>query len=402
MMSGKNRLKSIQLLTVLTLIACGLFSNPNPTSTPTLIQSTDTSAPPTDTLTPISPTTTPKKVPPTQTNTPSAPDDLFDGRLGISVPKIEFTKNLPDEYNLPNAGVHNTYVSIHVTVTRIAGTHITDLFGFEREKSMLYDDKGQSYTLVRGTFQGVRFKDPSNITSSYEFIEGAEGVLIFEIPEDRKPENLQLIYTYQDNMNDDAAENQGQMTIIFSEDDAELLPQSQYDSDWQPIQFTLPSRNNLWTKTSDNSYTAKGTSWDTFAWTDETYSGDLLLSFGMDIIYGNANSGGGCIVVFGDGSGWSEGTLIFCINGEYQAIQTNSVYDNAVFLASSNLSLKNNRTYAFTIEILGSDASLYLDGEKIISTALPSQINRSGRIGLYKYSEIPEVTFYEVRFMEIE
>lgn len=278
-------------LTSLALLACGLFTVPNPTPTPAPTQSTDS---PTFTSTPVSPTTTPTKIPPTPTNTPSAPDDLFDGRLGISVPKIEFTKNLPDEYNLPNAGDHNTYVSIHVTVTRIAGTHITDLFGFEREKSMLYDDKGQSYTLVRGTFQGVRFKDPSNITSSYEFIEGAEGVLIFEIPEDRKPDNLQMIYTYQDNMDDDAAKNQGQMTIIFSGDGAELLPQSQDDSDWQPIQFTLPSRNNLWTKTSDNSYTAAGTGWDTFAWTEESFSGNLLLSFEMEIIFfENGQAGGG-------------------------------------------------------------------------------------------------------------
>lgn len=396
-MFNKEALKAATMLLVaLVLLACGLFSSPDPTPAPT--QSVDT---PTLNPTPVSPTTTPTKIPPTMTNMPSAPDDLFDGRLGISVSKIELTKNLPDDYDLPDAGDINTYVSIRLTVTRIVGTHITNLVGFEREKPMLYDDEWQNYTLVYGTFKGIRFSDPSNITSSYEFIKGAEGVLIFEIPEDRKPESLQLIYTYQDNM-DDAVKNKGQMTIIFSENGAELSPQSQDDSDWQSIQFSLPSRNNLWTKTSDNSYTAAGTGWDTFAWTEETYSGNLMLSFAMDIIYGNANSGGGCIIVFGDGLGWSEGALIFCINGEYQAIQTNSVYDDAVFLASSDLSLTNNRTYAFTIEILGSNASLYLDGEKIISTALPSQINSSGQLGLYKYSEIPEVTFYNVRFMKIE
>ncbi|MDP1624752.1 MAG: hypothetical protein Q8L64_03175 [bacterium] len=380
-------------LTVMVILACGLFPASETQPTPT---------PPTDTPTSVPSTTIPTKVPPTSTNEPSAPDDLFDGRLGISVSNIEFKKSLPSEYDLPDAGDNNIYVSIHLKVTRIMGVHITNLFGYEKEKSTLYDDEGQIHSVVHGTFRGVRFSDPSNITSSYEFVEGAEGVLIFEIPQDRKPDNLQMIYTYQDSMDDNAIKSQGQMTIAFREDGAELLPQSQYDSDWQPIQFTLPSRNNLWTKTSDNSYTATGTSWDTFAWTEETYSGNLMLSFSMDIIYGNANSGGGCIIVFGDGTGWSEGTLIFCINGEYQAIQTDSVYDDTVFLASSDLSLTNKRTYAFTIEILGSNASLYLDGEKIISTALPSQINRSGRIGLYKYSEIPKVTFYKVGFMKID
>lgn len=399
MMSYKSHLRMLCLfLTVMVILACGLFPSSETQPTPAPIQPTDALLQPTDMPTSIPPTTTPTKLPPTPTN---EPDDLFDGRLGISVSKIELTKNLPSEYDLPNAGDNNIYVSIHLKVTRIVGVHVTNLFGYEKEKSTLYDDGGQSHSVVHGTFRGVRFSDPSNITSSYEFVEGAEGVLIFEIPEDRKPDKLQVIYTYQDSMSDNAIKSQGQMTIAFREDGAELLPQSQYDSDWQPIQFTLPSRNNLWTKTPDNSYTARGTSWDTFAWTEETYSGNLMLSFGMDIIYGNANSGGGCIIVFGDGLGWSEGTLIFCINGEYQAIQTNSVYD-AVFLASSNLSLKNNHDYTFKIEILDDSASLYLDGEKIISTALPLQINRSGRIGLYKYSEIPEVTFYKVGFMKID
>jgi hypothetical protein len=397
-MFNKKQLKTIVLLlAALTLIACSLFSTLNPTPAP--IQSTDS---PTSISTSVPPTKVPTKVPSTPTDKPSAPDDLFDGRLGISVSNIEFKKSQPSEYNLQNAGDNNIYVNIHLKVTRIVGVHITNLAAYEKEKSTLYDDEGQSYTIVHGTFRGVRFSDPSNITSSYEFVEGAEGVLIFEIPEDRKPDNLQMVYTYQNSMDDNATKNQGQMTIVFKEDGVELLPQSQFDSGWQPIQFTLPSRNNLWTKTSDNSYTAAGTSWDTFAWTKETYSGNLMLSFGMDIIYGNANSGGGCMIVFGDGLGWSEGTLIFCINGKYQTIQTNSVYDEAVFLASSDISLKNNHDYAFKIEILDDSASLYLDGEKIISTALPSQINRSGQIGLYKYSEIPKVTFYKVGFMKID
>jgi hypothetical protein len=400
-MFNKKTLKSIAMLLVaMALLACGLFAAPVPTPVP--VQPTDKPLNPTNAPTSIPPTSTPTKVSPTSTNTPSAPDDLFDGRLGISVSKIELTKNLPDNYDLPDAGDNNTYVSIHLTVTRIVGTHITDLLGFEKEKSILHDDKGQNYTLVYGTFKGIRFSDPSNITSSYEFVEGAEGVLIFEIPEDRKPKNLQMLYTFQDSMEDDAVINQGYMTIAFSEGGTELLPQSQYGPDWQPIHFTFPSRNNLWTKTSDNSYTAAGISWDTFAWTEETYSGDLLLSFSMDIIYGNANSGGGCIIVFGDGKGWSEGTLIFCISGEYQSIQTNSVYDDTVFLTFSDLSLKNNRTYAFTIEILDNNASLYLANKKILSVTLPGQVNSDGRIGLYKHGSISKVVFHYVGLKQIE
>jgi hypothetical protein len=358
---------SILFLTALILLACSIFTAPNPTPTP--VQPTDTSVLSTTTPTPIPPTNTPTKVPPTSTNTPSAPDDLFDGRLGISVPNIEFKKSLPSEYDLPNAGDNNIYVSIHLKVTRIVGVHITNLFGYEKEKSTLYDDGGQSHSVVHGTFRGVRFSDPSNIRSSYEFIEGAEGVLIFEIPEDRKPKNLQMIYTYQDSMDDDATKNQGQMTITFSEDGAELLPQSQYGSNWQSIQFILPSKNNYWTKSPDNSYTAKG-SQDTFAWAEETYEGNLLLSFEIEIIfYENEQAGGGCIIVFGNGIDWSQGTLVFCVDGEYQRIQTDTVYEGTEFLDYSQISLDKNQIYTFTIEILDDSASLYLDGEKIVSAA---------------------------------
>jgi hypothetical protein len=391
---------SILFLTALILLACSIFTAPNPTPTP--VQPTVTSVLSTTTPTPIPPTNTPTKVPPTPTNTPVAPDDLFDGRLGVSLSKIDLTKNLPSEYNQPTAGDNDIYVSIHLKVTRIVGVHITDLIEYEKERSTLYDDGGQSHTFVYGTFRGVRFSDPSNIRSSFEFIKGSEGVLVYKIPEDRKPASLLLIYTYQESLADNSPKNQGQMTITFREDGAELSPQSQYGSEWQPIQFTLPGRNNLWTKTSDNSYTATGTSQDTFAWTEEVYAGNLLLSFEMEIIYGNEQSGGGCIVVFGNGTGWSEGTLIFCVDGEYQRIQTDTVYEGTEFLDYSQISLDNNHTYTFTIEILDDSASLYLDGEKIVSAMLPSRINRSGQIGLYKYSEIPEVTFYKVRFMKIE
>lgn len=212
-MFHKKPLKAIaMLLAALVLLACGLFSSPEPTPEPA--QSVDT---PTLIPTPVSPTTTPTKIPPTLTNTPSAPDDLFDGRLGISVSEIEFTKTLPDEYKLPNAGDRDTYVSIHIAVTRIVGTHITNLVGFEKEKSILHDDKGQNYTLVYGTFKGIRFSDPTNITSSYEFIKGAEGVLVFEIPEDQKPATLDLIYTYQESLDDDSAKKRGEITITFGD-----------------------------------------------------------------------------------------------------------------------------------------------------------------------------------------
>lgn len=53
-MVGVKRLRiTALLLTTLALLACGLFSSPNPIPTPTPIQSTDTPAPPMPSPTPI-------------------------------------------------------------------------------------------------------------------------------------------------------------------------------------------------------------------------------------------------------------------------------------------------------------------------------------------------------------
>jgi hypothetical protein len=387
------------LLIVLTLLACSLFSTPNPTPEP--IQAADTFAG-TLTPTPIPPTAQSTRIPSTPTDEPILPEEIFDGRIGISVAEVEIARDLPDDYGLPTSSNDAMYASIHLTVTQIEQVHITELGGYEKENSILYDDEGQSYDLVYSTFSGIRFLNPNDIRSPYEFIEGANGVLIYEIPEDREPATLDLIYTYQENWDDDSSKKRGEMTIALGEGSAGSPPLPQYGSDWQPIQFTLPSKNNYWTRSPDNSYTAKG-SQDTFAWAEETYEGNLLLSFEMEIIfYENGQAGGGCIIVFGNGIDWSQGTLVFCVDGEYQRIQTDTVYEGTEFLDYSEVSLDENHMYTFTIEILDDSASLYLDGKKIVSTALPMRINRSGKIGLYKYSEIPEVTFYKVRFMKIE
>ena len=68
-MSNKKQLRITSLLlTALALIACGLFTAPNPTPTP--IQATDTSSPPTDTPTQLPP---PATLPPTATLPPPSP-----------------------------------------------------------------------------------------------------------------------------------------------------------------------------------------------------------------------------------------------------------------------------------------------------------------------------------------
>ena len=165
---------------------------------------------------------------------------------------------------------------------------------------------------------------------------------------------------------------------------------------WQPATFTIPPGNGYWDQPSENSYNAIGLK-DTFIWTEEVYEGDLTLSYDIEILYGNGEWGGGAVILFGDGTGWSKGNLIFFVNGEAQNIQLDTIYDGTVFLAYNTLTLQDNHTYSLTIEILGKKASLFLDGEEIVSATLPTRVNRSGQIGLFKEWAVPEVTFSNIK-----
>lgn len=167
------------------------------------------------------------------------------------------------------------------------------------------------------------------------------------------------------------------------------------DGNWQPVTFTIPDWNEYWEQSLENGYTAKGGQ-DTFIWTDEVYEGNLALSFDLEIVSSESEPGGGGVIVFGDGREWSKGVLVFFINAEYQSIHADTIFGDQDDLAHNTISLENNRTYSFTIEILDDKALLFLDGEKIVSATLPTRINRSGQIGLYKYWAVPEVTFSNI------
>ena len=133
--------------------------------------------------------------------------------IGISLREVETVEELPAEYSLPAASTGYAYLSIQLTVTRIEGVHLVNVLGFGEERPVLHDSDGQSYTLGFGTFRGVKFQDPTNITSPSELVEGAEGILVFEIPKDQEPADLNLVYTYQETWDDSSPEQRGEMTV---------------------------------------------------------------------------------------------------------------------------------------------------------------------------------------------
>jgi hypothetical protein len=143
------------------------------------------------------------------------PAEQFDGRIAVSVAKVEATRDLPAEYNLPALSGDSTYASVTLIVTRIEGVHLTNLLGYGQESSRLFDRQGQSYDLVYGTFRGLSYSDPTDIRSPSELVVGAEGILIYEIPQDRQPAVLGLVYTFRESWDDGDPEIRGEMAVAL-------------------------------------------------------------------------------------------------------------------------------------------------------------------------------------------
>ena len=123
-------------------------------------------------------------------------EEIFDGRISILMVSVETTIEPIADYELPAAGGGNKYIVFRLTVPRIVDTHLVDIMGFDEEQPTLQLADDQIYDVIFGQFTGVQFTDPTDIRSPYEFVEGTEGVLIFEIPENGTPVALRLPYSY--------------------------------------------------------------------------------------------------------------------------------------------------------------------------------------------------------------
>jgi hypothetical protein len=160
---------------------------------------------------------TPTSISPTAPPADEASNEYFDERIGLSVTKVENSKDLAAEYDLPDPGEGYTYLSVHLTVNRIEEVHLSTILGFGEENPVLHDSEGQSYTLFFGKIVGIRFKDLHDITSLTEMVEGAEGVLVFKIPEGQVPASLDLIYSYRETWEEDSPKLRGELTIFLED-----------------------------------------------------------------------------------------------------------------------------------------------------------------------------------------
>jgi len=160
---------------------------------------------PTATLMPVPPTATQApatEVPPTPE--PTEQGDWFDGRIGVSLDAIEETRALPAEYEIADAREGYTYLSIYLSVTRVEGVHVVNAMGHERERPVVHGANGQSYKAAFARFTGMRVADLTNLVGSAEYVEGAEGILGFEIPQGTEITELVFLYSYKFSLDDDA------------------------------------------------------------------------------------------------------------------------------------------------------------------------------------------------------
>jgi len=140
-----------------------------------------------------------------------------DDSIGIVLDTLERTddytielKGFGDRISLPKEG--HDFVVIYLTITRIEQVHMVSLGGRGQEQSTLYDAKGHSYKLSTWHVKGLNILDLHDITSPKEFIEGAKGYLIFEIPKHEKPAKLTFVYYFKESW-EDKSTKRGQIDI---------------------------------------------------------------------------------------------------------------------------------------------------------------------------------------------
>ena len=151
---------------------------------------------------------------PTTTSTDSRPTEFFDGLVGIAVLDTGTRSAAPPDLDLPPARPGHAYLSVHLAVLSIESVHLTNLLGYQDAKPFGEDATGIAYELAAGNVSGIRFTDPSDISSPSEVVAGAESVLVFEVPADSPIARMVLIYSYRQTW-DDASVQRGEIELLL-------------------------------------------------------------------------------------------------------------------------------------------------------------------------------------------
>jgi alpha-glucoside transport system substrate-binding protein len=176
----------------------------------------------------------------------------------------------------------------------------------------------------------------------------------------------------------------------------DVTPTPEGGSDWRPFSFMTPNPQ-LWEESGDKSYTAVGQrNVDAFAWSTESFEGDLEIT--LDLQRPESESDG-CIIIYGDGNEHSNGSLIFCVDWDGYYLHKHTIYhEGENLLAFVDHNNDTDEVYSIKIEIVDDLANMYINGELALSSFFdPQEINRSGRIGLYKKWFVGETIFSNLK-----
>lgn len=180
--------------------------------------------------------------------------------------------------------------------------------------------------------------------------------------------------------------------------------------DWHPVSFLVPSPQS-WDVTGDNRYTAiEQRDSDAYAWSMESYQGNIIVGLDLrsavealdlgweDMQRQIPNQNSGCVIIYGDGTVQSFGSLVFCVDWDgYYLEKHNRYHDDEplAFIPSNN---RSDKVYSVTVEIIDDVASMYVNGEMVLSSFFDmEEIDRSGRIGLFRNSAEGEITFSNIQ-----
>jgi hypothetical protein len=148
--------------------------------------------------------------------------EFSDERITVRLENVEITNDLPAEIEIaenfeilaPDDGY--THVFVQLNIVQIEGVHLTNVVGYGDVISKLIDTTGQEYEFSSWSFRGVKLTDPTDVNSASEFIEGAEGFLVFEVPSNVEPSSLVLIYSYKESM-DEESPTKSEINILIEE-----------------------------------------------------------------------------------------------------------------------------------------------------------------------------------------
>jgi hypothetical protein len=123
-------------------------------------------------------------------------------------------------------------------------------------------------------------------------------------------------------------------------------------------------------------------------WSDEIIEGDFLLSAQVTSEHPDGQAQ---FVVYGDGTGFSDGCLIFTYGPGFALITRDTIYhegENWLIVSEGDYGFRES-THDFTIEITGDVANFYVDGEKVAFTFFPVETKHQGRVGIFQHWEEP-------------